>query len=117
LTSHSFARIRFEIVTRLNQNRASTRYQAKFRTGWTSAEQYPDEAELASAIKAVVDAGVPFKATADLHHAVRSIDPETGLEQHGVLNLLYTASGGAYGDGRWGRRLGRRCPSRICCLT
>ena len=70
MTSRSFPRIRLEIVTRLNQNRASTRYQAKFRTGWMSAEQYPDDAGPASAIRAVVDAGVPFKATAGLHHAV-----------------------------------------------
>lgn len=111
MTSRSFPRIRFEIVTRLNQNRASTRYQAKFRTGWMSAEQYPDDAGLASAIRAVVDAGVPFKATAGLHHAVRSIDPETGLEQHGVLWRF-----GLRGS-RWGGRLGRRWPSRICCLT
>lgn len=63
-------------------------YRAKFRTGGVKAELYPDEAELAAAIRAVVEAGVPFKATAGLHHAIRNTDPETGFEQHGFLNLL-----------------------------
>jgi hypothetical protein len=65
-----------------------TRYRAKFRTGGVKAELYPDEAELATAIEAVVAAGVPYKATAGLHHAIRNTDPETGFEQHGFLNLL-----------------------------
>jgi hypothetical protein len=63
-------------------------HRAKFRTGGTSAEYYPDEAELAAAIRATADAGVAFKATAGLHHAVRNTDPATGFEQHGFLNLL-----------------------------
>lgn len=63
-------------------------YSAKFRTGGTRAEMYPDGAELAGSIRAVIDAGVPFKATAGLHHAVRNTDPVTGFEQHGFLNLL-----------------------------
>ncbi|QWF84907.1 hypothetical protein [Amycolatopsis sp. CA-230715] len=67
---------------------AKTGHHAKFRTGGVKAELYPDEAELAAAIVAVVVAGVPFKATAGLHHALRNTDPETGFEQHGFLNLL-----------------------------
>ncbi|MEW2353254.1 hypothetical protein [Spirillospora sp. NPDC029432] len=63
-------------------------YRAKFRTGGVKAHLYPDEAELADAVAAVVAAGVPFKATAGLHHAIRNTDPETGFEQHGFLNLL-----------------------------
>ncbi len=73
-----------EILARLEQ----TPYSAKFRTGGIVAEAYPDEAELADAIRTVVTAGVPFKATAGLHHAVRNTDPETGFEQHGFLNIL-----------------------------
>jgi hypothetical protein len=67
---------------------AKTGHGAKFRTGGTRADMYPDEAELAADIRAVVDAGVPFKATAGLHHAIRNTDPQTGFEQHGFLNLL-----------------------------
>ncbi|MFC3242734.1 hypothetical protein ACFOJ6_10685 [Gordonia humi] len=68
-----------------------TPYAAKFRTGGIVAEAYPDEAELAAAVVSAVEAGVPFKATAGLHHAVRNTDPDTGFEQHGFLNLMLAA--------------------------
>jgi hypothetical protein len=74
---------------------AGTRYRAKFRTGGVRAELYPDEAELAAAVLAAVGAGVPFKATAGLHHALRNTDPETGFEQHGFLNLLLAVDAAA----------------------
>ncbi|WP_226437926.1 hypothetical protein [Rhodococcus yananensis] len=75
---------RADILARMT----GTPHAAKFRTGGIVAEAYPDEAELADAVVAVVTAGVPFKATAGLHHAVRNTDPETGFEQHGFLNVL-----------------------------
>ncbi|MFI7120592.1 hypothetical protein [Amycolatopsis sp. NPDC049868] len=67
---------------------SGTSHQAKFRTGGVRADLYPGEAELAAAVRAAVEAGVPFKATAGLHHALRNTDPETGFEQHGFLNLM-----------------------------
>ncbi|MCW4354287.1 hypothetical protein ONR57_13350 [Hoyosella sp. YIM 151337] len=67
---------------------ARTPYKAKFRTGGVRADMHPDEAELALAITAVVGAGLPFKATAGLHHAVRNTAPATGFEQHGFLNVM-----------------------------
>ncbi|WP_370948776.1 hypothetical protein AB5J62_14795 [Amycolatopsis sp. cg5] len=70
---------------------AGTGHRAKFRTGGVRADLYPDEAELAAAIRAAIDADIPFKATAGLHHAVRNTDQETGFEQHGFLNLLLAA--------------------------
>jgi hypothetical protein len=73
-----------EILARM----VGTPYAAKFRTGGIVAEAYPDEAELAAAVGTVVTTGVPFKATAGLHHAVRNTDPKTGFEQHGFVNLL-----------------------------
>ncbi|MEN3301041.1 hypothetical protein [Pseudonocardia sp.] len=76
---------------------AGTRYLAKFRTGGVRAELYPDEAELAAAIRAAVEGGVAFKATAGLHHALRNTDPETGFEQHGFLNLLLATEAVARG--------------------
>lgn len=67
---------------------AVTSYAAKIRTGGLRAGLFPDEAELASTVVALTRAGVPFKATAGLHHALRHHDPQTGFEHHGFLNLL-----------------------------
>lgn len=67
---------------------AATGLRAKLRTGGLEADLFPTIPELAAAIAAVVEAGVPFKATAGLHHAVRHTDPVTGFEHHGFLNLL-----------------------------
>ncbi|SFC98032.1 hypothetical protein SAMN04487968_1188 [Nocardioides terrae] len=67
---------------------ASAGYAAKLRTGGLTRDAHPGEDELASAVVAAVRAGVPFKATAGLHHAFRNTDPRTGFEQHGFLNLL-----------------------------
>ncbi|RZQ60974.1 hypothetical protein [Amycolatopsis suaedae] len=78
---------------------ADTGRQAKFRTGGVRAELYPDEAELAAAVGAAVRAGVAFKATAGLHHAIRNTDPETGFEQHGFLNLLLATAAAMSGAG------------------
>ncbi len=61
---------------------------AKFRTGGTTAEAFPTEAELADFLVAGVERGLPFKLTAGLHHVVRTTDPDTGFEQHGLLNVL-----------------------------
>jgi hypothetical protein len=60
----------------------------KFRTGGTTSAAFPDEHELAAWIAAAVGAGVSFKCTAGLHHAVRHTDIRTGLEHHGYLNVL-----------------------------
>lgn len=72
-------------------------HRAKLRTGGVRADLHPDEAELSGAVHDLVRAGVPFKATAGLHHAARTTDPETGFEQHGFLNLL--AASAAARDG------------------
>lgn len=71
---------------------AVTGLSAKFRTGGLSADLFPTIPELAAAIELAVAAGVPFKATAGLHHAVRHTDPATGFEHHGFLNLLLAAA-------------------------
>jgi hypothetical protein len=78
---------------------AGTRYHAKLRTGGVRADLYPDEDELAAAVLACVAAGVAFKATAGLHHAVRNTDPTTGFEQHGFLNLLAAVDAAQRGAG------------------
>lgn len=72
--------------------------RGKFRTGGVKANLYPDEAELAAAVVATAGAGVAFKATAGLHHAIRNTDPETGFEQHGFLNLLLATDAALQGS-------------------
>lgn len=80
-----------------------SRFKAKFRTGGVRADLYPDEAELAAAITAAVTAGVPFKATAGLHHALRNTD-DRSFEQHGFCNLLWATERALAGDGPGARR-------------
>ena len=63
---------------------------AKLRTGGADPAAVPSEVELAAFLRHAIDVDLAFKLTAGLHHAVRCTDPATGLEQHGVLNLLCT---------------------------
>jgi len=67
---------------------AGTRYRAKLRTGGVRAELFPAPEELADTLSACITRGVAVKCTAGLHHAVRHVDPATGFEHHGFLNVL-----------------------------
>lgn len=94
-------------------------YLAKFRTGGVTAEAYPDEGELAAAIGACVRRGLPFKATAGLHHAVRNTDLSTGFEQHGFLNLLAATEAALQGadDARLAELLSDRSNQRVSAMA
>ncbi|MBP1162512.1 hypothetical protein ABIC28_000044 [Rhodococcus sp. PvR044] len=70
----------------------------KLRCGGTDAELFPTPAALAVALVAAAGAGVPAKATAGLHHAIRQIDPATGLTHHGFLNLVLAADAARSGS-------------------
>jgi hypothetical protein len=61
---------------------------AKYRTGGTTADAFPNAHELAAFILACAGRELPFKLTAGLHDAVRHTDAATGFENHGVLNVL-----------------------------
>ena len=73
---------------------------AKVRCGGATV---PTVAELAAFIRACREAGVPFKATAGLHHPIRR-DGE-----HGFLNLLAAAGSDDVEDAR------ERRPGRVAC--
>ena len=62
--------------------------RAKIRTGGASAEAFPTSQEVASFIQACVDRGIPFKATAGLHHPVRHPSDIAGAVEHGFINML-----------------------------
>lgn len=95
---------------------------AKFRTGGVKAEAHPTETELAGLLSAATAAGVPFKCTAGLHHAVRHTTTE-GFEQHGFLNVLLAThtllTGGSTSDAEavLADRDGRALAQRVAALS
>ena len=60
----------------------------KLRCGGLQAGTFPEVGVVADFMAAVCAEGVPFKATAGLHHAVRQRDETTGFTHHGFLNVL-----------------------------
>lgn len=71
---------------------------AKVRMGGVVAESFPLTATVADLLKALADRHIPFKATAGLHHPVRSRHPFTsaadspGGTMHGFINLCCAAA-------------------------
>jgi hypothetical protein len=66
----------------------TTRAGAKIRTGGLEAAMFPEPAAVGAFMAACVADGVPFRATAGLHHPVRGVDAPSGLRMHGFVNLL-----------------------------
>lgn len=60
----------------------------KMRTGGVTPEAFPAPALVAFAIAACRDAGVPFKATAGLHHPVRHYNESVLTQMHGFFNVF-----------------------------
>jgi hypothetical protein len=85
---------------------------AKLRTGGISAEAIPSVETVAAFLARCAEMGVPFKATAGLHHPLRGTHPLTydanspQATMHGFLNL-FTASAIAWIAGRTGRSVPR----------
>lgn len=77
--------------------------RAKIRTGGVTADAFPPPADVARFIRACADAGVPFKATAGLHHPLRGAYPltyESGSPigtMYGFLNVFLAAGFAAGG--------------------
>lgn len=61
---------------------------AKIRCGGETAEAHPYQEQVAAFISVCSSFEIPFKATAGLHHPFRRIEPETGIVQHGFVNVV-----------------------------
>ena len=64
----------------------------KLRCGGLDPSVYPSPRIVAGFIAAASQAGVPFKATAGLHHPIRHYNEAAGVRMHGFLNLLAAAA-------------------------
>jgi len=79
--------------------------RAKVRTGGVTPDLIPEPATLARFLTSCAGAGVPFKATAGLHHPVRARHPLTyeesapGATMHGFLNVFAAAAFALEGRG------------------
>lgn len=62
--------------------------RAKLRTGGPTAEAFPAVETVADFVGRCVAAGVPFKATAGLHHPFPTRSAVDGATEHGFVNLL-----------------------------
>jgi len=87
---------------------AGGRGRAKVRTGGLTPEAFPAPGDLVRFLYRCAKARVPFKATAGLHHPIRSMqrctyEPDSPVAlMHGFVNVLLTAAllwnGGKAGD-------------------
>lgn len=77
---------------------AKSRRQAKIRTGGEAADKFPAAEEIMGFVRLCAANNVPFKATAGLHHPLRSIHRLTGQPEsplgmmHGFINLFLAAA-------------------------
>lgn len=75
-----------------------TRTAAKLRTGGTTPDAFPSNLQLSQRILSLAEAPIPFKATAGLHHPLRSsrrlIDSSQAplVPMHGFLNVAILAA-------------------------
>lgn len=60
----------------------------KLRTGGVTADAFPSVEQVAWAIIAAREAGVPFKYTAGLHHPLRHFNESVQTKMHGFLNVF-----------------------------
>jgi hypothetical protein len=84
--------------TELIKSLAETEARAKVRTGGVTADAFPSSFNLARFIKICAEEDVPFKATAGLHHPLRSVNKLTyapdsaSAMMHGFLNVFLAAA-------------------------
>lgn len=60
----------------------------KLRCGGSDASAFPSSEHAALVLRACLDAGVPFKATAGLHHPLPHFNASLNVRMHGFINLF-----------------------------
>ncbi len=60
----------------------------KLRCGGQEASAFPSSAQVAALLQGCLDAGVPFKATAGLHHPLPRFDATVPARMHGFINIF-----------------------------
>lgn len=60
----------------------------KLRCGGLEASAFPSSQQIADALCGSLDAGVPFKATAGLHHPLPRFDAGVNARMHGFVNVF-----------------------------
>ena len=86
-----------EVLTDFMTTLAINKNCAKIRTGGVTQDAFPSTDAIIKFMRVCIAANVPFKATAGLHHPLRSIRPLTYEENspkgamHGFLNLFLSA--------------------------
>jgi hypothetical protein len=76
------------LTSELERLAADGRAGAKIRCGGASPDAFPSDEAVARFVAECVRLGLPFKATAGLHHPFRTRDDQIGVLQHGFVNLL-----------------------------
>jgi len=71
----------------------------KLRTGGVTADAFPGSDQIARALVAAAQKGVPIKFTAGLHHPVRQFRDEVKTKMYGFLNVL--GAGVLAAEHRW----------------
>jgi hypothetical protein len=107
-----------ETVTAVAEARraGASRLGAKIRSGGLGPELIPAPTTVAAFLAAAVIGGVPFKATAGLHHPVRGIDPTSGMRMHGFVNVLVATAllrAGAIDEGDAARVIDEEDPTAL----
>ena len=80
-----------DVAAAHNANAGRPSVGLKLRCGGVTPNAFPTPEALACAIAACHEAGVPFKATAGLHHPVRHYADDVGAMMHGFLNVFGAA--------------------------